>query len=438
MLVITYLPIDCDVDEKGKFRYLRRRRAVVKIDFGPSEPRELDHDAIDVVSTSSKTASASPVILSNTEIVQTKFEPTLVENDKSPEKSVSGKLIYEKKRKKDTEFPSEKLSRQSVKVGEVMEISLGTTETYNLFTGLQQLYALYDDMGGVPFGSATYARIDSSFKNFLNIIQNDPSAARMIGRKENFELVKIVLQLITQTDSLESLKNSLETLETPNMVRLNNALNIERLTRVLMLLESNLKNADEEFWQSTFAENQWILSQLFSFPCTIFEEKAYVGGKSLSNTGGNLCDFIYQNKLTQNVAIIEIKTPCTEIIGSPYRGTFCFSHDMSGAINQVINYRDKLTKDYYANCYNSSNSYEVFAPKCLVLIGKVDGLEKGEIAALENYRGSLTNVNIVTYDELVLRIMDMINIFSNSDNDDQEIQTAADFDSEDDSDELPF
>lgn len=410
----------------------------MRINLGPSEPRELDHDAIDVVSTSSKTASASPIILSNTEMVQTKFVPVLVENDKSPEKSVSGKLIYEKKRKKDTEFPSEKVSRQSVKVGELMEISLGTSETYNLYAGLQQLYALYENMGGVPFGSATYARIDSSFKNFLNIIQNDPSAARMIGRRENYELVKIVLQLITQTDSLESLKNSLETLETPNMARLTNALNIERLNRVLVLLESNLDNSDEEFWQSTFAENQWILSQLFSSPCTIFEDKAYVGGKSLSNTGGNLCDFIYQNKLTQNVAIIEIKTPCTEIIGSPYRGTFCFSHEMSGAINQVLNYRDKLTKDYYANVYNSSDPYEVFAPKCLVLIGTIDGMEKGEIAALENYRGSLNNVNIITYDELVQRIKDMINVFTDDEGDDLLETIDDDFIVADDDDELPF
>lgn len=33
----------------------------------------------------------------------------------------------------------------------------------------------------------------------------------------------------------------------------------------------------------------------------------------------NLCDFIYQNSLSQNVALIEIKTPCTGIIGGQYR-----------------------------------------------------------------------------------------------------------------------
>lgn len=49
-------------------------------------------------------------------------------------------------------------------------------------------------------------------------------------------------------------------------------------------------------------------------------------------------------KLSQNVALIEIKTPCTEIIGKSYRGTFSFSYELSGAVNQVLNYRDNFTK----------------------------------------------------------------------------------------------
>lgn len=83
----------------------------------------------------------------------------------------------------------------------------------------------------------------------------------------------------------------------------------------------------------------------FACPCTIFADKAYVGGKGINNSGGNLCDFIYQNSLSQNVALIEIKTPCTELIGNQYRGTYSFSYDLSGAVNQVLNYRDKLTKN---------------------------------------------------------------------------------------------
>jgi hypothetical protein len=83
-------------------------------------------------------------------------------------------------------------------------------------------------------------------------------------------------------------------------------------------------------------------------------DKAYVGGKGIDNTNGNVCDFIYQNNMTQNIALIKIKTPCTSLLGNKYRGTYSLSPDLSGVGNQILNYKDKLTKEYYASCHNSS------------------------------------------------------------------------------------
>ena len=333
----------------------------LKIGLHIPKVHDMTIDTVDVISTSAVTADVSPVVLSQTEMIRLKFCPTLVDNEKDPHKSVSGKFLYEKKRKNDAAFPSDdngsvvKISRGSVKVGNWMELNLSTSETYELYQGLKRLYALYEDMGEIPYGSATYTRVDSSFRQFLSIIQNDPSAARMIGNEENYDLVKTLLRLITQTSSLESLKRSLTELQDENLQHLTTSLNIEKLQRVAKLMEDNLKNDSEEFWQTTvFKENQWVLAQIFACPCTIFADKAYVGGKGINNSGGNLCDFIYQNSLSQNVALIEIKTPCTELIGNQYRGTYSFSYDLSGAVNQVLNYRDKLTKEYYSLCHQGS------------------------------------------------------------------------------------
>lgn len=156
------------------------------------------------------------------------------------------------------------------------------------------------------------------------------------------------------------------------------------------------------------------MAQIFSCPCTIFDDKAYVGGKGINDRGGNLCDFIYQNSLSQNVALIEIKTPCTKIVGGPYRGTFSFSPELSGAVNQVLNYRDKLTKEYYALCHQSSKPFEVMSPKCVVIIGKISSMTTGEVSAFENFRNSLSNISILTFDELYQRIMDLIAVLSNT------------------------
>ena len=297
-----------------------------------------------------------------------------------------------------------------------MELQLDTSETYALYTGLRQLYELYENMGGIPYGKTTFTRVDSSYREFLSILQNDPSAARMIAQEENYELVKILLRLITQTDSHESLKKSLSELQDNNLQHLTASLNIEKLQRIAALMRDNLDNDSEEFWQTTvFKENQWVLAQVFACPCTIFAEKAYVGGKSINNRGGNLCDFIYQNSLSQNVALIEIKTPCTEIIGNQYRGTFSFSYELSGAVNQVLNYRDNLTKEYYAISHNSNEPFEVLSPKCVVVIGKMASLTSTQIAAFENFRNNMNNVTIITFDELYERINDLIDILAEED-----------------------
>ena len=402
-------------------------------------------DTIDVISTSSVTADTSPIQLSVSDHTRIRFIPKLVQNPNESEKSVRGRLCYEKKLKKETRFPSDivpapknnRISKGSCKVGDWMEIDLDTSETYELYLGLKKLYDLYEDIGGIPYGYASYTRIDSSFKDFLSIIQNDPSAARMIANEENYELVKILLRLITQAESHESLKKSLSELQDDNLQQLTSSLSIERLQRVATLMRENLENNDEEFWQTTvFKENQWILAQIFSSPFTILGDKAYVGGKSIDNTGGNLCDFIYRNQLSQNVALIEIKTPCTAIIGRRYRGTFSLSEELSGAVNQVLNYKESLTRSYYLICGNSSTPFEVFNPKCVVVIGKMSPLVSEQAGAFENFRNSMNNVTIITFDELYQKIMDLIAILS-SDEPRQDAPNVPVADS-DVADEFPF
>lgn len=409
----------------------------MKIDSTPYKVKDMTDKTVDVISTSSVTADASPIVLNKTDILRFRFVPTLVSNGKEPYKSVSGKILFEKKRKNADSFPTDttntidKVSRGSVKVGDWMELNLDTSETYALYTGLKQLYELYDNIGEIPYGPATYARVDSSLKQFLSIIQYDPSAAMLIGNEENYELVKILLRLITKTDSRESLKKSLSELQNDNLQHLSSSLNIEKLKRVETLMKDNLDNDKEEFWQSeVFKENQWVLSQIFACPCTIFSDKAYVGGKSITNKGGNVCDFIYQNKLSQNVALIEIKTPCAKIIGDSYRGTFSISYELSGAVNQVLNYRDNFAKDYYSLCKNGDDTFELLTPKCVVIIGKISALTTEQIAAFENYRNSLSNIIIITFDELYERISDLIAILSD--------ENIPDSQSEEEYDNLPF
>ncbi len=419
----------------------------MKVDFSnyqssKQKPNETDGKTINVISTSAYTAAVSPIILKRTDIVHTKFEPQLIDNPKDKSKSVSGKLIHEKKKKHDEDFPTETISKGNLRVGDRMEITLDHHETLDLFNGLKNLYELHDDIEVIPSGDTTFTRIDRSFKQLHTILQSDTSTARLMGSPENFELVKMLIQLITQTDSIDNLKESLKSLQDENIATLSSAMSIEQYQRAKQLIEDNLDNSDEEFWQKNiFENNQWIISQLFSFPCTIYEKKAYMGGKNMGNHNGNLCDLIYQNNLSQNVALVEIKTPCADIIGQKYRNTYSLSNDMSGAINQVINYRDSLTKEYFTILGKSDNHFEVLNPKCLVIIGKISSLDKNQRATFEKYRNSLSNIIIVTFDEMFEKIKDIIDIFSNKDNfenNDNSEDTSNDFDNINLDEELPF
>lgn len=380
----------------------------------------MKESCIDVVSRSAMTADATPVVLSSTERFRFRFMPMLVDNQNNPEQSVRGKLLLERKPKNEKYFPTdsvapcEKVTRGSAKNGDWVEIELHSEETYNLFMGLKKLYDLSGCMNGIPFGSARFAQIDSSFSSFLEVIQNDPSAARMIGEPQNFELIKTLLQLITQTSSHESLKNSLSSLANENLQALTTSASLEGLKRVEALMRENHDNGKEEFWQQkVFNENQWVLAQIFSCPCTIYAQKAFVGGKSLDNKGGNVCDFIYRNKMTQNVALIEIKTPCTEIVGKPYRETYSMSLDMSGAVNQVLNYRDELQKNFstLTRDLEEADTVRAFSPKCVVVIGKISTLNAKQQKAFELYRNSFNNLTIITFDELHQKICDLMSVF---------------------------
>ena len=120
----------------------------MKIDLTSHTVKDMTDKTVEVLSTSSVTADASPIVLNKTDMLRLRFIPTLVTNEKEPHKSVSGKILFEKKRKSEDAFPTDdadtdsRISRGSVKVGDWMELKFDTSETYALYTGLKQLYAL--------------------------------------------------------------------------------------------------------------------------------------------------------------------------------------------------------------------------------------------------------------------------------------------------------
>lgn len=180
---------------------------------------------------------------------------------------------------------------------------------------------------------------------------------------------------------------------------------IDKFVRVLAFWDNNKSNHQENVWHNFFIDYSWILSQCFSSPFILFEDKAYVGGKDISNKNGNLLDFIYKNNLFDNIALLEIKTPQTALIGKEYRNNvFSISAELSGAINQLLNYKDKFQKEYYINRFNSETSYQLLNPKCILLVGTLFNLKNTERISFELFRSELKSIEIITYDELFEKV----------------------------------
>lgn len=65
---------------------------------------EMTNDTIDVMSSSSNTANISPIPLKVSDKTRLRFVPIMVNNPNDPQKSVEGKIVFERKKKADTQF----------------------------------------------------------------------------------------------------------------------------------------------------------------------------------------------------------------------------------------------------------------------------------------------------------------------------------------------
>lgn len=356
-------------------------------------------------STSYNTADATPILLNETDTIRTSFIPTVVDNHNDPKCCVNGKLVHERKSKKDEIFPAEKISKKDVKIGDIMKIFLSTSETKALFDGLKDLYDLHSVIGFVPSGVNKYSRID---KSLLDLIRQFGDIGENFTEDDISECISMLTKVLTSKSNTETLSESFKPYANSSEITdFTNIVNISRLKLCVEFFNTNKLNDNEEEWQVFLQENQWLISQLFSYPTTIYDKKAYVGGKKINNDGGKVVDYLYRNNLTGNIALIEIKTPLSPLLGREYRtDIYAPSNELSGGINQLLRYKDSLTKEW--NSIGARGTIN-FNPECLLIIGKTDELDNDDkIASFELFRSNLAHIKVITFDEIKAKIENLI------------------------------
>ncbi len=173
---------------------------------------------------------------------------------------------------------------------------------------------------------------------------------------------------------------------------------------------------DEAYWQKLFTEHPYIFTQIFSAPTVFFKGNMFVGGMKVDNSGGSYADFALKNELSDDLLLIEIKTPGTQLLSKrAYRGRIHSPmKELSGSVQQILDYKTTVMKEFHSLSNNSEEKFEAINPKCIVIVGNSEeefGTEDKR-RSFEIYRSGLKNVEVLTFDEVFKKAESIASIFS--------------------------
>jgi hypothetical protein len=371
-------------------------------------------DEIQIRSTSRSSAEAEPIVLRLKDTVRLVFIPTIVENKHDSDACVKGTFVYQKKSKKNQWENIKDINLNSLRPAEGVQLEIKSAELLHLLRKLADLWRIHH-REGIPIGKSRYIKISDQLTELDNFSDDELRQFLEVNSATGMELFKRLAAWLAKIDDQEAVLASLESLGYDSLKQLNIIVSLGNLRRSLHTWETFQTNVDEEFWQTELLKNSFLLSQLFAYPVVVIKGKAYVGGKSFENVGGNIVDFLCKNELSNNAVLIEIKTPATPLLGKKYRNVYTASDDLNGGIVQVLNYANSITKDYQSLISSEPKAFEAFEafkPRCVVIIGncqrELDSPDKRK--SFELFRGGLKDVEILTYDELFGKVRRFVSL----------------------------
>lgn len=379
-------------------------------------------------STSRNTALVSDIVLRCTDQVRLVFRPTILENPNNSEAAVKGVFLYQRKTKSNAWTDFETIPLTSVKSGEGFKLELKSEELLKFVGEVESLYQLKKEQG-VPQGQRKYIEVTPLIDQLRAIESQDIRAILDANQTLGRSLLSKLLSWTSSLDDPSPLIEKLLDLDPSSLAKLNAAIGLNRLQAALSTWEDNQENDNEEFWQQSLTEHSFVLEQVFSWPTSIVDGKAYVGGKNVFNKAGNIVDFLVRNRLTRSAALIEIKTPATSLLGSKYRQTFNVSGELSGSTMQILNYKHSLQERYRDLQGGHEDLFDSFDPQCAVIIGNTGQLDQQDkVRAFELYRHQFPGLAIIPFDELFDKTKTLIQLLE------AEPQTAL----EEFGDDIPF
>ncbi len=281
-----------------------------------------------------------------------------------------------------------------------IHIELDTDATSKLFTKLGQLYQVQED--GVSYGHQSYqvAREGEA------ILIDDQNKAEIIQKMLDQNLSEDFWQSLNQSNP------ELAAQLAAGAIQQNRISVIDEFERSLVSHPS-----DESFWQAFFETNPWILESVFSAAVFMLGGESYVGGKrpiGRSGAGGVATDFLFADDSTKSFAVVEIKTPDTDLVGAQYRGnndtgfdneTYSMHSKLSGSIVQIRN-QISVAVNSFESTLGPGFEYKInrVHPKGVLIIGTLTGLNERKQSSFNQFRHGLFSLTVITYDEVLKRL----------------------------------
>lgn len=373
---------------------------------------EAQNEVVKFRTTSSRSAEGQPIVLRETTTTRLVFRPVLVSNSKDPSAAIDGCFVFERKTRLGHWHEVNDLPLSKLKAEEWVKIDLKAAELLTLFQSLDTLYQVVGEHG-LGRGTSEYIRAPES-QALRTLIADESKFKLALGDQELMtSLLGGLASWITANERAVAAARfdgiSLEDLQQFDAV-----LGLARLQRFRRELDEH-RDSNESVWQAILESNGWVIAQVYAIPVMLVQGQVYVGGKRLTNRGGNTVDFLFQNQISGNVVLVEIKNPGTELLGKVYRNNvFPPSEELSGGLIQTLNSRASLIENFSALTPAESDVTSILSPRALLIVGTLDQLGTDlERKSFELFRTSQRDIDIVTFDELGEKVQLMIELLQN-------------------------
>lgn len=350
---------------------------------------------IETHSTSRVTMDITPIVVRETAATRLIFYPSWVSASERP---LRGGFRFQRKGTNDTWVNIDSAPFSTLKKDEGYELNLDGEDMSRLFSGLEEVKALLAEHGH-SYGTRTFTVSEGNAGGIL----------LQIGDIENRDWV------------IEQLK----TLEAENFENLGSAIGRARLENAIEKFEANLSNPTEAFWQGFFEESPWILQQVFAFPVIYLNGETYLGGKNSrgrQGSGGSATDFLFKNGSSGSFAVVDIKTPDCNLIGSSYRGDagsgnhnelYRIHGDLTGGIVQLEHQIYTAVEYFTMQIGSDFTDLNHLNPTGVLIAGTYSAMSDTEKRSFDLFRKSIGKNQIFTFDEVLAKLHLLKSVYEN-------------------------